>query len=707
MRLLRLHDEAPGGVVLEFHSNLTVVRGLHGVPRRRVLDALEAIHGGQRSGALQEFSGLIEVDGTQVELNPDSLAVLALTPDLGIAVGRAELELASLEPAQADEAVADPWRSPAEARRAKVDAEAALAVLRSSLGQLRERHREAAARRAELTQSPEGTMDRARGDATARTRGADAVPLAEAVRRGSGGATLMLEGPGPTPEAVAALASSAARLERLRTRRDETLAALAPLEKIDTGSVEAALSEARRLDRDERWPDPIAAGLADEFAAAMAALAQCDRRLEAAGLGPAAVSERLDSAQRRVAAAEEALRPASIDPDDARALEAAHEAVSAAETRLTAALIPGKALKKKLEDAVCEQQEILARMGFATYTAFVMSTTAPSVSPDLRAELERAQVEFVTAQAEYAQLRAAYANDPERSALVEALDSVRRRAHEHAGRVDDGDLVRVLRELTVVDEDHARAGARAAQALRMALEEVGVDFGDLDLRGDEVAEVATVWLADMADASARRPELESALRETEEEIVVAERALAQLEPTSSTVVVAETTASAAPAAPGPDGVDVPPDGAERDRRDQALLAAMVAEAELEAELEDQGVLEAAAVDAARGAADRLAVIELALAGDDTGASRHPGLERLDGYLLARLAAQQSGSLAGAVPLVLDEPLALLHDDEVVHLMGRLGKVSGMVQIIYVGDDARVVEWATEAGEDRARSLLVG
>ena len=50
---------------------------------------------------------------------------------------------------------------------------------------------------------------------------------------------------------------------------------------------------------------------------------------------------------------------------------------------------------------------------------------------------------------------------------------------------------------------------------------------------------------------------------------------------------------------------------------------------------------------------------------------------------------------------------VLSDDEVVHLMGRLGKVSGMVQIIYVGDDARVVEWATEAGEDRARSLLVG
>ena len=707
MRLLRLRDEGPGGAALEFHPNLTVVSGLHGMARRRALDALEALHGGHRSGALQEFSGLIEVDGTRLELTPDSLAVLALTPDLGIVVSRAELDLAALEPAQADEAAVEPWRSPAEARRAKVDAEAALAVLRSSLGQLRERHQEAAARRAALTQSPERPVEQRRADLTARRRGADAAPLAEAVRPGSVGATLMLEGPGPTPEAVAALASSAARLDRLRTRRDETLAALAPLEKIDTGSVEAALSEARRLDRDERLPDPVATSLADEFAAAMAALGLYDRRLEAAGLGPAAVSERLDTAQRRVAAAEEALRPASIDPDDARALEAAHEAVSAAEMRLTAALIPGKALKKKLEDAVCEQQEILARMGFATYTAFVMSTTAPSVSPDLRAELERAQVELVTAQADYSQLRAAYANDPERSALVEALDSVRRRAHEHAGRVDDGDLIRVLRELTVVDEDHAREGARAAQALRTALEEVGVDFGDLDLRGDEVAEVATVWLADMADASARRPELEIALRGTEEEIVVAETALAQLEPTASTVVVAETTASAAPDAPGPDEVDVPADGAELDRCDRALLAAMVAEAELEAELEEQCALEAAAVDAARGAADRLAVIELASAGDDTGTIRHPGLERLEGYLLARLAAQRSGSGAGAVPLVLDEPLALLHDDEVAHLMARLGKVSEMVQIIYVGDDARVVEWATEAGEDRARSLLLG
>lgn len=76
-------------------------------------------------------------------------------------------------------------------------------------------------------------------------------------------------------------------------------------------------------------------------------------------------------------------------------------------------------------------------------------------------------------------------------------------------------------------------------------------------------------------------------------------------------------------------------------------------------------------------------------------------EDVEWYLLARLAAQRSASLAGSLPLVLDEALGGLGEDDLGHVLGRLERMAEAVQVIVVSDDPRSHAWALLAGPDRA------
>jgi len=76
-------------------------------------------------------------------------------------------------------------------------------------------------------------------------------------------------------------------------------------------------------------------------------------------------------------------------------------------------------------------------------------------------------------------------------------------------------------------------------------------------------------------------------------------------------------------------------------------------------------------------------------------------EELEWYLLARLAAQRSVSVAGSVPLLLDDALRGLGADEVDHLLGRLERMAEAVQVIIVSEDPVVASWAVSAGPARA------
>jgi len=80
------------------------------------------------------------------------------------------------------------------------------------------------------------------------------------------------------------------------------------------------------------------------------------------------------------------------------------------------------------------------------------------------------------------------------------------------------------------------------------------------------------------------------------------------------------------------------------------------------------------------------------------------VSQIEWYLTSRLAAQQALSYVGSVPLVLDEPFADVAADDVEYLLERIVRTSDNVQVVFVGDDPRVVGWCRAA--DEATATLV-
>lgn len=77
------------------------------------------------------------------------------------------------------------------------------------------------------------------------------------------------------------------------------------------------------------------------------------------------------------------------------------------------------------------------------------------------------------------------------------------------------------------------------------------------------------------------------------------------------------------------------------------------------------------------------------------------VEDIDWELMGRLAALRSVGLAGSVPLVLDDPFAVLDDDELTTVLDRVARLAGAVQVILVTDREAAVAWAAQIGSERA------
>ncbi len=752
MRLLSLHDDAPGGARLELHPRLSVVAGLPEDARARLVAALGALPRAAGGAALDGVSGEVEVNGILLDLAPGALGLLDLDADLDLVVCARDLLGGSGGPGGSGPA-GEPVGAPAAgldaaaAQQAVRDATATHDVLATSLEDLHDAHRRVLARRsalalalAEVGATPQ-TSERP-GDGSPPATGGEGSSPTHTVMRA---ATVVLDSPGPSPEAVAALAAAAARVDRLRTRRDEVVAELEPLEGIEVGAVASALEVAESRPRPVDVPDPVANRLADELTAAIEALDAYDAEVETTGRGPLAAYRRLDDAQRRFLAADAAIRPPVIDPADAAALEAAHDELLEAELRLTAARLPSKSLKKRLEDAAAVEQEVLGRMGFATYTAYVMSTSVPLVSPELRDLHERAEQDYEHAETAFREAVAAAESDPQRSRLAAAVDVAREAARAMVGDLDEPDLVDALRARTVIDEPTTTGDTEPVVALRLALGEAGVDFGALDLADDEVLDVARVWLVDMEEALARRHELVRALALLDEEVAGAEVELAQLETSAPSVAdLATGTAAAAspppPPTPPPPPPPMPPPGPPAgdglvggqpvDLGDAALDDLQEGLAEIEAELlaldeqidAQSALLDAAARALASAQAHAEAVgdgsagspgavdpggftVTATIASVDGQGAEVGSVEQIEWYLLSRLAALRAVSYAGALPLVLDDPFGRVADDDVEYLLERLVRMSDAVQVVFVGDDARVRRWAQSAGDEVAAVLV--
>ncbi|HXH59202.1 hypothetical protein, partial [Iamia sp.] len=256
--------------------------------------------------------------------------------------------------------------------------------------------------------------------------------------------------------------------------------------------------------------------------------------------GPAELSagtvSRLRIARERVTVARRTLSEASgawaLDPREVEALEAAHAEVLASWEGSERRIGVGKA-RRRLEEAQLAEREVLARMGFASYTEFMVSGRASGMPSHLDAEAARraltdaeaglaaaeadAESELVAAReadalaaraAAPAPVDPAWDPDAAKGRLVATLGALRARAAELLGEDPGDDVAERLRERIATDP---------LSDLRMALDEVGLPLGQV-LSRDDVLARARAWVAEQDDAAGRRATLAGERVEVEDQL---------------------------------------------------------------------------------------------------------------------------------------------------------------------------------------------
>ncbi len=163
----------------------------------------------------------------------------------------------------------------------------------------------------------------------------------------------------------------------------------------------------------------------------------------------------------------------------------------------------GARAKERLEQLRAAEQEILTRMGFVTYTEFVMGTSILNVDPEREQRLEVARAELASAEDALAELEADVDAELARVELV----AKRKALHDHAitmlGRDPGEDVEWALRHHRVRVHD----GSDRAGRLKDALESAGMMIGDEELPPSLLIEFARIWLDEQGETAARRDQL--------------------------------------------------------------------------------------------------------------------------------------------------------------------------------------------------------
>lgn len=498
--------------------------------------------------------------------------------------------------------------------------------------------------------------------------------------------------------------------------------------------------------------------------------------------------ERVRQATRTVQEAEAKANQPSLTSEQIARVEEVHLAVLAAQDR-TEGRLRRKRSARRLEQARADEKHVLARLGFATYADYMMSTSNRSIGGARHVAAARNQLTAAREaldeipgasdrgrrRAELLQRKQEVA--PKIAALLnyeptgpESEDELRNLREEVEARPEDlqalaealraaelvvdgppferDDLVLLARSFLAEDQavaDERREAVDAVEALDLAIADLRVKRGlgrtdqlhlltlppmarvELDATTDAArawddveAGRAAVRAAEEAVARRRaydseRVELDAALAAAAVEEDEAALALTTAELDLDPANVDRLTSAA-------DLVELAEAALERGRqveldvsrritersRDRAVhdLAGAVADRLLEAD----DVLSAAAAEEQSAAAE-LARAEAALDGYSRIVAEREALAAsidraslvndIDWALLSRLADLRSVGLAGALPLVLDDPFGVLDDHEVVTVLDRLVRLAQASQIVVVSDRAAVRTWAESGSPGQA------
>jgi hypothetical protein len=673
MRLLQLSLNPDERAPLELHPMLTVVHGLTERDRQRLIRATVAV----AQGTEPECGGLLEAHGVVLDLDSAALRLLDMGADVDPLVRRTDLPGALRTAGEAtaeDDRVGDPAASIVatmprginaeldRARKRQRDAEQSLAVLRASADQAA-RDLDAAGRHVrQAAEELDAALSRA------------ASPLGPEHRTG------------PAGQEVAGLEAD---LERISEGIGE-------LQGLDTRPLAALLDAIENPGPAEMVPSPRAQELADRIGALQVQIAGVEERMEGEGRGPRSARARLDAASAAVTAAERALQRPEITADDERALREAHEVVLEAERKASG--LRARSGQRKLAEALSRQQDILDRVGYPTWSAYIMGASLMGNDPDAERNLVEARIEHEAAEQGWAAVREMLESDEEHHALVDELQRVEVEAVgvllERGLPVpaERHELELGLRDLR--EPKHDVAPEQLVEALAFHLESIGYPLGEAATDAQHVRRVAGAFLAEAEGITARIDELANERRHVEARLADA-RSRAEAE-----AWAALEASVGLPTDSGATLADLERRLAETRRVEEDLVEVLEAR---------EALLEAAAAAAATATARALTVAASVLAEqeasaqhaeDDVPADGSPAWSEIDPeaielYLLARLAAQRQVSYAGSVPLVIDDALAGVPEEGVHQVLRGLARMAEAVQVVYVTDDPVVVEWAQD------------
>jgi hypothetical protein len=672
MRLLQLSLNPDEHAPLELHPMLTVVHGLAERDRQRLIRATVAV----AQGTDPECGGLLEAHGVVLDLDSAALHLLDMGADVDPLVRRTDLPGAVRS---AGEAVAEDERG---ADRAATLVATMPRGLNADLDRARKRQRDAA----QSLEVLRASADQAARDLDA--AGRHVRHAAEELDAALSRAAAPL-GPehrtGPAGQEVTALEAD---LERISEGIGE-------LQGLDTRPLAALLDAIENPGPAEMVPSPRAQELADRIGALQVQIAAVEERMEGQGRGPRSARARLDAAKATVASAERALQRPEITADDERALRDAHEVVLDAERKASG--LRARSGQRKLAEALSRQQDILDRVGYPTWSAYIMGASLMGNDPDAERHLVEARMEQEAADEAWAETVSMLEADEEHHALVDELQRVEVEAVgvllERGLPVpaERHELELGLRDLR--EPKHDVAPEQLVEALAFHLESIGYPLGDAATDAEHVRRVAGAFLAEAEGIAARIDELANDRRHVEARLADA-RSRAEAE--------AWAALEASVGVPTDDGATL----ADLERR---LAETRQAEEDLVEVLEAREALIEAATASSVAATERaLTIATEVLAGQDASA-RDIAADTSDGtpawseidpeaielYLLARLAAQRHVSYAGSVPLVIDDALAGVPEAGVHQVLRGLARMAEAVQVVYVTDDPAIVEWARD------------
>jgi hypothetical protein len=709
MRLLQLQLDGAGSDALDFHPMMTVVSGLDGAMRDRLIAAVCALPSASDPGV----DGLIESHGVLFDLTVENLELMGLGLDLDPLIRRSDLPGATPASAGAGPVAAlsaeqflttaPEGRFPAldAARRKQRSSRETLSILREASERARREHADAAAalRRATVA------LEKASGTSASADEASSLLD------------DLVFDPPETESAPTLNRDELQAQVDELTARLARVEHDLVELSALDTRPIEVLVDAIRNPPPAEMVPSERAGALADEFHELRAQVDELEGELEAQGRGTRSALAAVEAARTEQAAAERAMAKPNLSPQDVQDLEAAHEAMLDAESKSSGRFSRGGS--KRLDEAAAAQQVVLDRVGFPTWSAYVMGAGLLGIDPIAEERLERARIDLEAAEGHWAEVAAAIENDPQHRALLDRLEAVYLEAFDLLGGDDDqGDLEPALRAVMVPRSEVSQTDL--VEALAYQLELVGLKLGG-SASVDRVLMAADAFLGEVSVVSARIGELSGERDETQVELADATHALTSF----------DAAAEAAEAAPPIDLTDGDPIAVDEPDLDD-LTASLERANEDEAIYADQLEARLALVDAATQveavASSQVMRVATQLAAEEAEQPAGPGEpprpasdpdfdvdlsdenngpEALEFYLLARLAAQRAVSYSGSVPLVIDDALAGQDDTLVRALLDKLERMSEAVQVIYLSDEPSVAAWAESVGLQRAAVVAVG